>query len=364
VLLANARAGSHLECRSADGSTSCVYAYNDRGLGEAKVARYVLDSAGLPTALQIDGNDYLRAPVKERFAVAGRQAEWASKGEHGQTPYLGQAYYVALDGLPADRALLARALDANGGRLALLPVGEARGERVLARTVEAGGRSMEVALHAVSGLDFTPTLVWLDAENTLFGILGGWLQVVREGWEPVVSQLVKAQEEWEAKRSRERVGRLARRPGHVVAITRTRVFDAEADVMRSPWTVVFEGERILAVGPDSQIEIPPAAERIDGAGKTLLPGLCDMHVHLEGKDGLLHLACGVTSVRDLANEKRILDEIERRVASGEALGPRVIRAGFIDGRGPHQGPVQAFATNADSPSPRCRSSCRVGSCCT
>lgn len=44
------------------------------------------------------------------------------------------------------------------------------------------------------------------------------------------------------------------------------------------------------------------AEVIDGAGKSLLPGLFDMHVHRDTADGLLDIACGVTSVRDLGND--------------------------------------------------------------
>ncbi len=43
---------------------------------------------------------------------------------------------------------------------------------------------------------------------------------------------------------------------------------------------------------------PPAdAERIDGTGKTLLPGMFDMHTHNQALDGILHIASGVTGVR-------------------------------------------------------------------
>jgi amidohydrolase family protein len=347
VLLANAPAGAQFECRRADGSAVYTFAYNDRGHGAAKVAHYVLNGAGLPSAIEIDGHNHLNVPVRERFAVTGKRAEWSNTVEQGTTSSSTNAFYVALDGVPAGTAVLARALSSNGGRLALLPTGEAHGEQILSMKVEAAGRSMDVFLYAVSGLDFAPTPVWLDAQGRFFGTVDGWLQVILDGWEPAVSRLVKAQEEWEARRSREIVARLAHRPEHAVAITGARVFDAEAGTTRQGWTVLFEVDRILAVGPDSEVQIPAEAERIQAAGKTLLPGLWDMHVHLDGNDGLLHLAAGVTSVRDLANERRILDDIERRVAVGDAVGPRVVRAGFIDGRGPNQGPVQAFADNAD-----------------
>lgn len=87
---------------------------------------------------------------------------------------------------------------------------------------------------------------------------------------------------------------------------------------------------------------------VDGRGKTLLPGLWDMHVHLSNDvQGLMHLAAGVTSVRDLANNA---DELERRRKLYDALelpGPRVIAAGFIDGPGPLAGPIKVLASTPD-----------------
>ena len=348
VLLANTPAGVQFECRGADETTVFTVAYNDRGRGAEKIARYVLDArTGLPSALEIDGHDTLNVPIRERFTVVHDRGVWSNSVEQGSTSSLAGSFYFPLDGVPAGKAVLARALSRNGGHLALLPTGEARGERVFSMTLNAAGRSTEVSLYAMSGLDFAPTPVWLDGDGRFFGTIDGWTHIVPEGWEPAASQLVKAQGEWQARRSREIVARVARRAENAVAITGTRVFDAETGVTHPGWTVLFEAGRILAVGPDSEVAVPLSAQRIAAAGKTLLPGLWDMHVHLDADDGLLHLAAGVTSVRDLANERSILDDLERRVRAGEALGPRVVRAGFIDGRGPNQGPVQAIASNAD-----------------
>jgi imidazolonepropionase-like amidohydrolase len=68
-----------------------------------------------------------------------------------------------------------------------------------------------------------------------------------------------------------------------------------------------------------------------------------MHVHVQPGDGLLHMACGVTSVRDLANDTDGLMQMRRRFDEGAEIGPRVVMAGFIDGRGPYQGPTKVFA---------------------
>ena len=106
--------------------------------------------------------------------------------------------------------------------------------------------------------------------------------------------------------------------------------------------MLIDGNRIRAVGKDGAVTIPSQAERIDAGGKALLPGLFDMHVHVSPNDGLLHLAAGVTSVRDLANDNDALLKMKRDIESGAEIGPRITMRGFMDGRGPYTGPTKVF----------------------
>jgi imidazolonepropionase-like amidohydrolase len=72
-----------------------------------------------------------------------------------------------------------------------------------------------------------------------------------------------------------------------------------------------------------------------------------MHVHLHETEGTLHLASGVTTVRDLGND---LDELTARAArydAGTELGPRVLRAGLIDGPSPYTAGVGLVAGTAE-----------------
>ena len=109
--------------------------------------------------------------------------------------------------------------------------------------------------------------------------------------------------------------------------------------MREDQTVVVSGDRFLAVGPSSAVHPPADAERIDGTGKTLLPGLFDMHTHNQALDGILHIASGVTGVRDMGNDMEQLQHLQDQWQNGTAIGPRVWKAGFIDGHGPFQAPT-------------------------
>jgi imidazolonepropionase-like amidohydrolase len=79
-----------------------------------------------------------------------------------------------------------------------------------------------------------------------------------------------------------------------------------------------------------------------------MPGLWDMHSHVSGVNaGLLYIASGITTVRDLANDRDALLALIKGYESGADIGPRVVRAGFVDGRSPYSGPTKVFADNDD-----------------
>jgi len=93
--------------------------------------------------------------------------------------------------------------------------------------------------------------------------------------------------------------------------------------------------------------VSAGAQVIDAHGRTLLPGLWDMHVHLTGTDGIVDLASGITTVRDLGNQVEDLIARTHRFDAGTEVGPRVVRAGLIDGRGPLAAPIGLFADTPD-----------------
>jgi Amidohydrolase family len=68
-----------------------------------------------------------------------------------------------------------------------------------------------------------------------------------------------------------------------------------------------------------------------------------MHAHAQPLDGFLNIASGVTSVRDMGNDIEELKHLQTQWDSGVAIGPRVWKAGFIDGRGPFQAPTGLYA---------------------
>jgi imidazolonepropionase-like amidohydrolase len=121
-----------------------------------------------------------------------------------------------------------------------------------------------------------------------------------------------------------------------VVIENVTLIDGTGAAARPGSTVVVEGDRISAVQPaGGSSELPAGAERIDGRGKWLLPGLIDMHVHvaLVGEEALpLWLGTGVTTVRDVGGDISVLLPLRDAVNRGERLGPRVLSYGpMLDG---------------------------------
>ena len=100
-------------------------------------------------------------------------------------------------------------------------------------------------------------------------------------------------------------------------------------------TVVVEGDRIVAVGPNGAVDVPVGAEVVDGAGRWLIPGLAEMHGHvppptappaLTDETLFLYLSNGITTVRGMLGAEGQLD-LKRRANAGEVLSPTLYLAG-------------------------------------
>ena len=120
--------------------------------------------------------------------------------------------------------------------------------------------------------------------------------------------------------------------GHpdAIAFQAVTLIDGTGAAPRSSMTVVIEGNRITAVGPEDSVRIPRGAQVVDASGKYLVPGLWDMHVHLsKAKAEALPVlvANGVTSVRDMGGDLDELRGWQRAIRAGEIVGPRIKMAG-------------------------------------
>ena len=143
------------------------------------------------------------------------------------------------------------------------------------------------------------------------------------------------------------------------AITGARVIDGTGTPAHIE-TVIIRDDRIVAVS--DRAEIPTGARIIDATGQTLMPGLFDLHTHLNasgtdaiddfGKSLKAYLICGVTSVNDYSVYGEMLAPLRSLQSSGILAGPKVnfaIRFGTPEGHGAEFGWGDYFTQLVSTP---------------
>jgi imidazolonepropionase-like amidohydrolase len=136
------------------------------------------------------------------------------------------------------------------------------------------------------------------------------------------------------------VAALTQAPGRVLLLDRARLIDGTGGPPLADARIVVEGDRITAVGPMTGVPVPPGAEHVDLAGRTVLPGLIDAHFHIENRPAdpklaLHQLANGVTAFRDPGQWNEYFNGLRQAMRQDGLQAPRIHTAGpHIDGPGP------------------------------
>lgn len=333
VLVASGRPSGTLTTTTAsDGSIRLDYNELQNGRGSKIAATLTLAPDWTLASYRANGTHLFGTPLSATFERTGNVARWDSPEERGQRQVAGPALFVPIGDLPIDWLIVPAALKA-GGVLPLLPGGEARVKQVAELDVAAGGRTQHLVGYAIDGLGLEPRYTWFQADGTWFGTTHSWMSVVPAGWEPAIAPLLAKQDELDRARDAKLAMVNATRPVIGFALTNARVLDVEKGTWTPGQTVVVIGDKIKAVGPTGRVRIPAGVDAVAVDGLGVMPGLIDMHSHLSAIDGLLDIAAGVTTVRDVGNDPDRLDDLKRRFDAGSAIGPHVVRLGFIEGRG-------------------------------
>lgn len=339
VLMSGNKAGSQVLTTRGDEVTA-DFEFSDRGRGPKTHSVIRLDERGVPVSIETTGNDYYKQQIDERFTFENGKASWKNTAETGEAA--SNAYYLSVYGPPEDAAILARALLRNGGTMQILPGGTAS----IRKAGEATVSGTHVTAYEISGLGFQPFELWLDDDLNFFGSVSSWLSTIREGFEADAKTLIEAQDERAAMRLATLMTKHAKHPtAGRLTLVNARIFDPRSGTLSDPTTINIEGNRIASIGVPQERN---AADVIDVAGKVVLPGLWDMHTHLGEIDGILNIAAGITTVRDLGNDDDTVQAFKTNVESGQWIGPRVILAGLVDGSGPFKGPTKIVADDEKS----------------
>jgi imidazolonepropionase-like amidohydrolase len=338
--------GSQTTVTMPDGSLDVRFEFADRGRGPKVRSVIAVDHDGFISNLRTTGYNYLKVPVNERFSRSNGSSSWKNAVERDAPRTSRSRFYVSIDGTPEEAAILARAaLRAPNRTIALWPSGDAVVRKTQTLTIRNGSDARSVTMYELLGLDFSPTPVWLDDDGSLFMNGTEWGAVVPADWAAALPTLLAAQHERSAALGRQYAATLPQRSGTAIAIAGISLFDAEQGTVTPNATVIMHGESIAAVG-GTDVSIPSDARRIEGTGKTLLPGLWNSHMHVSADYGPRLLAEGVTTIRDPGNSLERIVATKRQFESGELIGPRIIIAGLMDGTGKYTAPIGTTTDNA------------------
>jgi imidazolonepropionase-like amidohydrolase/Tol biopolymer transport system component len=128
-------------------------------------------------------------------------------------------------------------------------------------------------------------------------------------------------------------------PKGIIAFKGARIITMNGDQVIENGTILVEGNRITAIGESTEVEIPSGALTYDVEGKTIMPGIVDVHAHIGAfRSGLstqkhwqfyANLAYGVTTAHDPSAHTETVFALSELVKSGEVVGPRLFSTGFI-----------------------------------
>src|SRR5690606_19903011 len=128
-------------------------------------------------------------------------------------------------------------------------------------------------------------------------------------------------------------------PTGTVALVGANVIAMRGEEVIRDATIVVTGNRIVAVGPRAQVQVPSGARTVDVAGRWIMPGIVDVHAHIgAGSSGItprthwplqVNLAFGVTTMHDPSNSTDMIFSMSELIKAGERVGPRIYSTGTI-----------------------------------
>ncbi len=330
VIFRESKAGVYKKWQQGSGSYGYYYTYTDRGRGPVLSEQITLDNNGFIKSQSISGVNYLKDSVYEHFEVNGNLAQWTNSAGKDHGEFSSDALYFRYDGTPASYEILAQGLmNVENKSVELYPKGSVT---LMQKNPIILGDSITTQLLMIKGLDMNPVYLWLT-EQALIGKITGNLHIIRTDFQDYRKEMKVIQDSLENEYLFQLATDLSQEIDDLI-IKNVNIFTVEATLKRNQDVWVHK-DKIRAIVPSTQSsEYGDDARIIDGTGKTLMPGMFDMHTHNTKFRGALHLAGGITSVRDLANNKQV-KALSHQFNSNQIIGPRIVAfCGIIDGPGP------------------------------
>jgi len=220
----------------------------------------------------------------------------------------------------------------------LLPTGSVTIRKLGNDSLSFSDRSLILERYVISGLIWGNELVWTDTRGNLVCLItndaeGDKLEMMQEKYEALLPELIGRAATYGMQLFMA-AGDVSA-GGGVMAVVGGKLVNVKDGTSIDHSVIIIEKGKILAAGAEGTVTIPAGARIIHAEGKTILPGLWDMHAHFEQAEwGPAYLAAGVTTVRDCGNEFNYINAVKRAIDDGRGVGPHILKAGIVDGPGP------------------------------
>lgn len=135
--------------------------------------------------------------------------------------------------------------------------------------------------------------------------------------------------------------------GETIAIVGGQLIDGTGAGPVPDVTIIIKGNHITSVGARVSTPVPEGARLLDAKGRTVLPGLIDMHQHpVHEWDKALFPKNGITSCRFAGGKQSLILKLRDRIRAGELVGPRIFSVGPTMDSPPTARPQSALVVNS------------------
>jgi imidazolonepropionase-like amidohydrolase len=331
---------------TADGKALAVavnFKFTDRGSAVPLTVTFHADQDLTPDRFEIKGKPSRISEIDQTVEIKDGKVRLRNRDQWTDGAAPPQQFFTIAGYAPATMQMLMVRYWATHGSpaaLATLPSGQVKIQPRGQDVISVDGRSEKLDRFLVEGLIWGRETLWFDAKRNLVAAVTldaefDHFEAIRDGYESALGTFV-GRAGTDAMEALAGISKsVSASSSGTLAIVGGTVIDGTGSAPIPDAVVVIKKGRIVAVGARSKTKVPRHATVVDAHGKTVLPGLWDMHAHFEQVEwGPIYLAAGVTTVRDCGNEFEFITAVRDAVAGGRGLGPRLLLAGIVDGTGP------------------------------
>ena len=340
-----------------DGDSLAVkidFKFTDRGSPVPLTTTFRSAADLTPQAFEIKGQTARPVSIDEALTIDGGTVHFRTRDKSSDIPVPSSPFFTIAGYAPTTMQMLMVRYWATHGspaQLAILPSGtvriEPRGQDTIHLVVNDASKDpakpspgdAKLDRYTVEGLIWGRETLWFDANKNLVAAVTtdaefDHFEAIRDGYESALGDFVGRAGADGMAALADVSKTISGSPAATIALVGGTLIDGTGAAPLPDAVVVIHDGKIVAVGPRDKVKIPKDANVVDAHGKTILPGLWDMHAHFEQVEwGPIYLAAGVTTVRDCGNEFEFITAVRDAIAQGRGLGPRLLLAGIVDGTG-------------------------------